>query len=308
MSLRRHLLNHWMRLVEKPRMARAKGPENLRRALETQARWLFFAPRGTHRNWEVLAYGAHPLSALRIHTPAEHAGRLILYFHGGGFVFGSPTTHAAMLGQLSRRVGACAVLPRYRLAPEAPFPAAVDDARAAWDAVLASGIAPERVIIGGDSAGGALAFGLLGALCAEGAAMPGGVFGLSPLTDMADHGASFHENAAREALLPAKRAAELGQMYLCGHDPNDPRVSPVRADFTGAPPVWLTVADTEILRDDARNLAAKLRACDVDVTFDERHDLPHVWPILHNMLPEARQSLDDVAGWIRRLPGWQGES
>ncbi len=300
MSLRRHLLNLWLRHVEKPRMMRVEDPLDLRRSFERKARLLFHAPRGTHTTSDALGSG----QALTVLPRDARGDGVVFYLHGGGFVFGSPDTHAPMLAQLVRRVGGRAILPRYRLAPEHPFPAAVEDVRAAWDALLATGVAPERIIIGGDSAGGALAFGLLADLCVENAPRPAAVFCFSPLTDMSFGGESFRLNARSESLLPAPRAAELRAMYLgeCAYD--DPRVSPLLRDFVAAPPVWLTVGTTEILRDDARRIAGKLRGAGVDVTLTEQNDLPHVWPILHNFLPEARTTLDDLAQWIRRQPGW----
>ena len=309
MTLRRHLLNGWLRRIEKPRLARTGTPDGLRRSFERTARLLFHAPRGTGQTWRHISLGAdRALDMLEI-TPREiRSPAVILYFHGGGFVMGSPATHAAMLGQIARRTGCRVVMPRYRLAPEHPFPAAVDDARSAWDHLLAEGVAPARIILGGDSAGGALAFSLLGLVLAEGAASPGAVFGFSPLTDMTYGSASFRQNETVDAMLPATRAAEVNQLYLAGQPTEDPRASPIRADFSGAPPVWLTVGDTEILRDDARGMARVLADSGADVTLIERHDLPHVWPILHNFLPEARETLDSLAAWIRRQPAWTSGS
>jgi acetyl esterase/lipase len=100
----------------------------------------------------------------------------------------------------------------------------------------------------------------------------------------------------------------MTRMYLPDHAPDDPRVSPLMARFEGAPPVWITAAKTEILRDDARRMAARLERFGTDVTYREEGDLPHVWPIMSDMLPEGRQTLAEIADWIRQLPGWQGGS
>lgn len=301
MSLRRHLLNRWLRAVERPRIARATDPVPLRRSMEMQARLFFRAPRATHAEW--CSLGGRDTLAL---TPRDAAkDRVIFYLHGGGFAFGSPRAYAALAGQLAWRSGARALVPSYRLAPEHPFPAAPDDVYAAWQGVIASGVDPACVVIGGDSAGGALAFGLLARLCAEDAPLPAGAFGLSPLTDATYSGQSFVDNAQRDAVLPAERAHELAQMFLAGQSPRTPSISPLYGDFVGAPPVWITVGDTEILRDDAHRFAAHCRAQGVDVTLEEREDLPHVWPLFHNILPEARETLDGLAEWIRQRPGWQ---
>ncbi|QFT58641.1 Monoterpene epsilon-lactone hydrolase [Sulfitobacter sp. THAF37] len=300
MSLLRPVLNAYLRLVEKPRLARSSAPEQMRGNLERQARLFFRAPRGTRQNWQILQAGERRVEALEVVPRDLASDAVILYIHGGAFVFGSPGTHAAMLGRIAALSGTRAVLPRYRLAPESPFPAAADDVRAAWDGLIAAGVDPARVVLGGDSAGGTLALGLLSQLLQEGAARPAGVFCFSPLTDLTYSGDSFRQNARAEAILVASRAAELADMYLAGRRADDPAVSPLFADFAGAAPVWLTVGDTEILRDDSHRMAAHLRAQGVDVSLTEAHDLPHVWPIFHNSLPEARHSLRDVSVWIRQ--------
>ena len=244
------------------------------------------------------------VDCLVVSPPAVQAERVLLYIHGGGFVFGSPDTHKAMAAQLALRIGAQAVLPRYRLAPESPFPAAPEDVRAVWDVLVADGIAPKNIVLGGDSAVGALAFGLIGALCAQGMALPGVVFGLSPLADLTFGGDSFARNADNDAVLPAERAAALAELFLRGARGDVPLVSPLFASFKGGPPAWVTVGDTEILLDDARGLVARLQADGVEAHLVERRDLPHVWPFFHNILAEARETLDDFAQWIKQQQGW----
>jgi acetyl esterase/lipase len=210
-----------------------------------------------------------------------------------------------MLARLALATGARAVLPAYVRVPEAHFPAVALEVRAALDSLIYSGVEAQNIVVGGDSAGGNLVFDLLAQLCREGVALPAGVFGLSPLLDMTFSGKSFRENAACDVLLPTKRAAEMARLYLDGNSPSDPRASPLFADFSEAPPIWLTVSDTEILRDDSRRLAFRLRAAGVPVTLQEAHDLPHVWPLFHNHLPEARQTLGALAEWITSLPSGQ---
>ncbi|QUJ76596.1 alpha/beta hydrolase [Sulfitobacter albidus] len=303
MSRRRGLLNGWLRRVEKRRLRRGT-PDQLRRALEVEARVFFFAPRGTVRR----RISLRSVPALVLEPRGARAERVLFYIHGGGFVFGSPETHHAMAATLAGMIGARAVLPRYRRAPEHPYPAAPDDVRAAWDALIASGVDPAQVVLGGDSAGGALAFGLLAALSVEGMALPGAAFGFSPLTDLTYGAESLQRNAAADVLLPAERVDELAQTFLCGADPRDPRVSPIFGAFGPECPAWITVGDTEILQDDARGLAAALRRDGADVTLIEARDCPHVWPIFHNILPEARETLSALAAWIRTRQGWADES
>lgn len=299
MSLLRPLLNGYLRQIEKRRLARTTDVSHIRRRLAFQARYFFHAPRGTRQRWDTFTAGGRHVGALEVVPPELNSDAVIFYIHGGGFVFGNPRTHAAMLGHLAGLLGMRAVLPEYALAPESPYPAAVADIRTAWNGLIASGVRPSRIFVGGDSAGGALALGLLAELASSGAAQPGGVFCFSPLTDLTFSGESIRSNAKSEALLPAQRAHEMAQLYLAGQDAEDPRVSPLFANYKGAAPVWITVGDTEMLRDDARRMVARLKADKVQVTFVEQHDLPHVWPLFHNILPEARQCLNALAEWIR---------
>ena len=292
MSWLRGPLNAWLRAVEKPALRRGT-PDRVRRRFEMVARLAFHGPRDVAAEWT--EHGGRP--ALALTPPGALGAPTLLYFHGGGFVFGSPKTHQAMLARLARSVGLRAVLPRYRLAPEHPFPAALEDAMAVYRALAGRG----PVILGGDSAGGALALTVLAEVLKEGLPKPLGVFAFSPLTDLTFSGESVARNAAREAVLPADRAPDLVAFYLGDQAADDPRVSPLFAAFHGAPPVWLCAGTGEILLDDTRRMAARLRDQGVDVTEVIETDLPHVWPIFHNTLPEARTTLGAVEAWITSL-------
>ncbi|TVS05420.1 MAG: alpha/beta hydrolase [Rhodobacteraceae bacterium] len=236
-------------------------------------------------------------------APAKPGAPFILYFHGGGYVMGNPRTHAALGGYIARKAGIPCCLPDYRLAPEHPFPAAFEDAVLLWQALLARGHAADQIALGGDSAGGGLALALLGHLCAIGAPLPNCVFTFSPFTDMTLSGESIRKNAKSELLLPAERIGQLRDRVMAGGDPADPRISPLFASFKGAPPALIQMARTEILLDDSRRMAERLRADGVDVTVQEWGNLPHVWQFYHGWLPESRKALADTAEFIRqRLP------
>ena len=295
LSWQARLLNPYLRLTEKTHLSCAKAPEKLRRSFDLKSRVFFHAPFGTRMDWQTLGPGR----ALHIAPQGADEGSRVLYFHGGGYVFGNPRTHSAMLGTLVQRTGAVAVLPEYPLAPEAPFPAAVDHALAAYYACLAQGMDPSRLVMGGDSAGGGLALALLALLIADGAPLPAGTFAFSPLTDLGFTGGSMVSNAREDVVLPAHRTSDMAAHYLAGHRVDDPRATPLKADFRGAPDVWLTVGDTEILLDDSRRMAARLKAQRVSVTLEVAHNLPHVWPLFHNLLPEARRTLDMLSIWIK---------
>ncbi|MCV6584807.1 MAG: alpha/beta hydrolase [Marinibacterium sp.] len=294
MSLARLLINQGLRRIEKPFLARAAEPAQIRQRFETTARRWFHPPWGTRYEWSDLG-GRRALWS----NMSDASGGVIFYLHGGGYVFGSPRSHSAMLGYLAREADARACLPEYRLAPENPFPAALDDALAAYRALITQ-VPARHVVIGGDSAGGGLVLSLLAQLLSEDIERPAGAFAFSPLTDLTFSGPSFRDNAKVEALLPATRAPELAQMYLSGQDPKDPRVSPLFADMAGAPPVWMCAGTTEILRDDMTRMADRMQAAGVQVTRELAHDLPHVWPMFHNVMPESRATLTRLGAWIRQ--------
>lgn len=291
MSAIGRVLNGWLRLTEKPRMRRARGPAQLRIPFEINARIFFHGPR-LPAHWEDVG----GISALHL-TPAQAGPATLLYFHGGGYVFGSPNTHRAMVATVAKQAGVQAVLPRYRLAPEHPFPAAFEDALQVYKAMAQTG----PVILGGDSAGGGLALALLAETLRADLPKPLACFAFSPLTDLSGTAPSLQANADSEALLPIEGMQPMWQAVLAGHPQDDPRISPLQADFQGAPPVWLCASDTEILLDDTRHIAEKMRNQGVTVTEIIDHDLPHVWPIFHTLLPEARQTLSQLTNWIRSL-------
>ena len=253
-----------------------------------------------------LSFRAPPLS---LSQPAQVGGipglwvqnqprrdEVVLYLHGGGYSIGSPETHQAMLAALAARTGMRAFLPDYRLAPEHPFPAAFDDALAAWHGLTRLGYRPNQIILGGDSAGGGLALAVLAHLC-QIVQRPAGLFAFSPWTDLTFTGASLVTNAARERVIPAHRLTEMRALILGGARPgeaNDPRLSPLYATFPSPPPVQIHVAESEILRDDALRMRNRLPRAEIRLAGD----LPHVWPMMHNRLPEARRTLDETASFI----------
>ncbi len=302
MSWQRVAINWNLRWIEKPYLARVQEPEEIRRRFERTARLMFHPPSGTRYIDRTIG----PCPALAIGDDATKP--LLLYFHGGGYVFGSPRTHAAMLATLAKRSGARAVLPRYRLAPEQPFPAAIEDACSVYEALLDAGDRPDRIALGGDSAGGGLALSLLGEVLRRNLPAPICLFAFSPLTDLTFSGPSLVANATTEVLLPAQRAADMASFYLGDHPADDPRASPLFADFAGAPPIWMAVGDTEILRDDTRRLASRLKSEGVSVTVEEAADLPHVWPIFHNSMPEARATLRSLGSWLTQQFSTSGDS
>lgn len=291
MSLRLRLLNAYLKRVEKPWLARVKDPVKVRAGFERSAR-LFRDPAFALYLPDRL--GDVPVLWAQVRP---RASGVILYLHGGAYVMGSPTTHRAMVARLSEMTGLRAVLPDYRLAPGHPFPAALEDALAVWDGLVARGYAPGRIVLGGDSSGGGLMLALLSVLLQRGE-RPALAFAFSPWSDLTLSGESFAANAARDPLLPTSQAELVLKYYLCGADAADPRASPLFARFPDAPPVFLQAAQTEILRDDTLRMAAALRAQGADVTVDLWGHLPHVWPIFQGWLPEADDALRRASAFI----------
>ncbi|WP_333830815.1 alpha/beta hydrolase fold domain-containing protein [Pararhodobacter sp.] len=291
MSLRARLLRWLLWTIARPLFAGTLHVGEARGRFLRAARLLFRAPP-----YSLILRAAGPVPALWVQNRPSGKG-VILYFHGGAYLMGAPETHAAMLAELTRLCGLPAFLPRYRLAPEHPFPAAFEDALTAWNRLRALGHAPGEIVLGGDSAGGGLALALLAHLCSTGQ-RPAGAFALSPWTDLTFASASLTVNAGRDPMLPVERIEEVRAMIL-GDAPAasraDPRLSPLFATFTDPPPVQIHVAETEILRDDSLRLQSRLPAADIRVAGD----LPHAWPIFHNHLPEARDTLATTADFIR---------
>lgn len=297
MSRRLRLATWAARALVRPSVARS-APAAMRARFERTAARLMRAPPYTLVTDIRVAPGL--MAKVVANRPGSHPpqrGRVILWFHGGAFVAGSPATHAAMLARLARLTRLEAVLPAYRLAPEHPFPTAVEDARTAFEALLARGYEAGGIVLGGDSAGGNLALGLLASLLVDGL-RPAGLVAFSPLVDLTFSGASFATNEARDPVLPAARRGDLDRYYLAGADPADPRASPLFAPFPDPPPVFLQYSASEILADDSRRMAAKLRASGGRVILDEWPDVPHVFPILDGWVPEAREGLVRAAGFI----------
>ncbi len=232
--------------------------------------------------------------------PARHT---MFYLHGGGFVACSPRTHRPITGWFANH-GFRVFAPDYRLAPAHRFPAAIEDTIASWRAFRAAIDGP--VVVAGDSAGGNLALTLLLTLRDDGdVGAPCAAALFSPLTDLTGSGASWRDNLKRDAMF-GEGIANVRRIYLGGHDPADPRVSPLFANLIGLPPLLLHVGERELLRDDSSSLAQRARAADVAVSLEIFPVVPHVWQFGHTTLPEARRSLMAAADFLRRAADKEG--
>jgi monoterpene epsilon-lactone hydrolase len=226
---------------------------------------------------------------------------VFVYFHGGGYRLASALAYRAYGSNLAKACEARVLLVDYRLAPENPFPAAVDDAVAAYQWVLQQGTPPGRVVIGGDSAGGGLTAALLLALRDRGVALPAGAVCLSPWVDMTLTAGSYESRAAADKLFSLASAEEASKLYLNGHDPKDPLVSPVFGSWTGMPPLLIQVGDAEVLLDDAAQLASVAAAAGVDVEHHVYAEMPHVWQMSYPAFPEAVDAVRQIGDFVRRV-------
>lgn len=231
--------------------------------------------------------------------PGSRADRVLLHFHGGGYAMGSCVTHRGMVARLAGACGGRAFLPEYRLAPENPFPAALEDALAAYRGLLQTGIMPQNIIISGDSAGGGLAVATLVSLRDGGLPQPAAAVCLSPWTDLALTGESLTIRAKADPWL-VRRAAEIQAAYYCGNnDPRNPLISPLYADLRGLPPLLIQVGEDEILLSDSTRLVERAREAGVDVTLDIWPGMWHVWHCLAPKLPEASRAIEQAGQFIR---------
>jgi acetyl esterase/lipase len=234
--------------------------------------------------------------ALYVEPGTERRTGTILYFHGGGWVFGSPETALSLTGNLVTRTGFTAYSLDYRLAPEHPFPAAIEDALSAYRALLDSGEDPSTIAFAGDSAGGGLSVTTCLAARDAGLPMPAAIVAFSPGLDATRTGESMDAKAGIDPFFTRESLGHTGAMYLAGADPHQPMLSPaVLADLTGFPPMLLQAGTNEVLLDDSTRLAARARAAGVDVILDITADVPHVFQSFAGVLDEADQALDRAA-------------
>ena len=223
--------------------------------------------------------------------------RVILYLHGGGFLYGSEHSHGELCSRIALAAGARLVLPLYRLAPECPFPAALEDALAVYRALLDGGVRPSDIVVAGDSAGGNLALALLVALRDRGEPLPAAAVLISPCVDLTDRAGSMEHN---ERFDWASRWMfdRWQDEYLAGKDPADPLASPAYADLRGLPPLLIQIGTAEMLYDQANAFARRAKEAAVEVTFEEYPDRVHLWHALTPMFPEFQESFDSIGKYV----------
>ncbi len=223
-------------------------------------------------------------------------GRVILYLHGGAYVMGSRNTHRALAGRIARAADARVLLPEYRLAPENPFPAAVEDATACWRWLVSEGNAPAQMAIAGDSAGGGLALATLLSLKAAGDPLPACAIGLSPWLDLEGTGPSAQPGAVDDPMLSADGLRANGKDYAAA-DLRNPLAAPLHGNLEGLPPLLLQAGTRDILFSDSTRFAGKAQSAGVNVTLEAEEGLIHVWHMFPGV-PEADAAVDRVGQFV----------
>jgi monoterpene epsilon-lactone hydrolase len=234
---------------------------------------------------------------------ASRNGAILYYLHGGGYISGSAKTNRPVTVPLARRLKRRAFSLDYRLAPEHRFPAAVEDAIAGYRWLISTGVDPRQMSVAGDSAGGGLALALVMALRDAGEELPSCVACLSPWTDMTGSGASIVANSERDAMFRGEDIGAYADVYLGSQSPQAPLASPLFGNFAGLPPLYLEAGESEVLLDDARQVHRKAQAAGVPSELRIVKGVPHGWQFGAPFVPEAKESIAEIARFITRNGG-----
>jgi epsilon-lactone hydrolase len=237
--------------------------------------------------------------AQRLLAPGADRARVVLYLHGGGYVYGSLASHAGLCGEVSRAAGRAVVQIDYRLAPEHPYPAAIEDATAAYRWLIGEGYRPDRIALMGDSAGAGLVMAALLALRDEGTVLPGAAVCLCPWVDLTASGESYDSRAALDPMIDRTLALKLAGLYANGVATSRPSLSPLFANLAGLPRMLIQVGEREVLQSEAADLASRARAAGVPVSFEEWPGMIHVWHLYFPRLAAGRDAIFQVGEFLR---------
>lgn len=231
-------------------------------------------------------------------APGSRPENTIFYLHGGGYVIGSFKSHRGLVGRLGQAARMRTLAVDYRLAPEHPFPAAVDDALAAYQWLLDSGTSPDRIFFAGDSAGGGLVVATLLRCKAQNVPLPGAAVLFSPFADMGTTGQSLIDNRGRDVIVTEGMAPGMAATYLAGADARSPEASPIYGDLAGLPPILIQVSSHEVLLDDSLRLLRAATLADVPVHLRVYQGLPHVWQLFAAILDEGQAAIEEAGVFI----------
>jgi len=253
-------------------------------------------PNGVHFS----RFNVNGIPAARFKPQKANENIVMLYFHGGAYALGSVQTHKTLIARIARKAGIYALAIDYRLAPEHPFPADLDDAILAYKWLLDKKYSPKNIIFAGDSAGGGLSLAAILKLKEENLPLPAAAICLSPWTDLLATGNSMQEKAHIDPMLAPKLVHHFADMYAKQQNKQNPYISPLYGDFSDFPPIFIQVGTSEILLDDAKRLATKARQAGVEVELEIWDEMPHVWQACGPYLPESRKAIASIAEYINK--------
>lgn len=303
MSWQLKLLKSILRIYVKPQMSRMKfHGRSLASARKRIEMLLKHLPMPPYAEIEPVTLDGVPGEWVRGKNrdgSLVESGRVVLYLHGGGYVSCSPRTHRSITTRLAKYADCRVLAIDYRLAPEHPYPAALEDSLMVYRWLLKNGYEAGQIVIAGDSAGGNLTMATLLTIRDSTLGMPAGAVCISPWVNMSRPEGDEWRNRDADPMLPSTRMAEIARVYLVGEDPFNPVVSPVLADLHGLPPLCIHTGTTEILFDDIKMLADNAHRDGVDVTFKAFDDTPHVIHGFAPIVPEGRSALDEVIDFCR---------
>jgi acetyl esterase/lipase len=296
MSLRAEVVRAALRMLFKDREDFKPDIATIRRNLKRAEYLVPNPPSGT--TTARLQAGDAP--AVIVATPKSRNDRHILYLHGGGYCYGTPSLYRDFIWRIADATQSTVLCVDYRLAPEHPFPAALEDSVAAYRWLLAGGAKPSRLAIMGDSAGGGLAFGSLLKLRDEGDPLPAAAVAMSPWTDLTLSSESVRRNIDADPMLSVGPARTLASWYLGTADARTVYASPLHGSLEGLPPSLIQVGSDEILYDDAVIMAERLRAAGCSAEIETWPRMPHVWQLYARIMPEAQQAIARIGDFARR--------
>ena len=280
-----------LRRGRRPRLT----PQALRQRLGCLNRIAPRSPRGI----EYITVDAGGVSGERIAGPVSRPDRHILFLHGGGYTFGSSLLYRDFTWRIAGACRASVLCIDYRLAPEHPFPAALDDTVAAYRWLLGQGADPRHIAVAGDSAGGGLVFALLLRLRDEGTPLTAAAAAISPWTDLALTGESLQRDNAKDPVISIDRAERNAALYLAGADPRAPYASPLYGDPAGLPPTLFLVGSDELVLDDSLRMADRMRTAGCKVELDVAPNMFHAWHLFSRLLPQARQTIARIGSFLQ---------
>lgn len=274
-----------------------KGNLTIEQIRQKSAKLMSFFPAASDVEFSRFMIGALP--AAWVHAPGSKRDQVILFFHGGGYTAGSIETHQDLLGRISKSSGLDVLAIDYRLAPENPFPAALEDALAAYQFLLDQKITPDHIFVAGSSCGGALVLSLFFKLRDAKKTLPKAGICLCPWVDLAFTGSTLQTNEGKD-LVHTARIQNAAKLYLQGHDSRDPYASPLYGDLKGLPPLLVQAGTREILLDEIKRLVQKAKDCGVSLDFQRFDGMIHTWQLYASKIPEGQQAIEKIGDFIRK--------